>query len=88
MLPTLEIDVLHLEPGLLAITQEEHLLGVVDHEDPLVSENVRLRKVAWPIGVDHPVRSREEFPVVRALQVEGVLMCAQVVLEKQILRKV
>jgi len=37
VLPTLEINVLHLEPGLLAVAQEEHLLGVVDHEDPLVS---------------------------------------------------
>ncbi len=35
--PALEVDMLHPEPGLLAVAQEEHELGVPDHEEFLVS---------------------------------------------------
>ena len=52
MLSAFEINVFHFEPGLLAIAQKECLLGMIDHEDPLVSENVWLWKVARSVRVN------------------------------------
>ena len=79
--PASEVDILHPEPGLLAIAEEEGVLGMADHEQLLVGENVRLREVPRSVGVDHTVKSGEVFAVVAVANVEHVLLLAQVVLK-------
>ena len=76
----LKIKLCHSKPVLLAVAAEEHLLGVIDHKDALVGEDVRLGQVTNPLGVDVLVSVGEVLTVVGVAKVADVLLLAEVVL--------
>ena len=76
----LKIKLRHSEPVLLAVAAEEHLLGVIDHKDALVGEDVRLSQMTNPLGVDVLVSVGEVLTVVCVAKVADVLVLAEVIL--------
>jgi hypothetical protein len=76
---TAEINLRHPKPRLLAISYNEHLLGMIYHKYPLVSKYIRLRHMSCTFGADESVPVGEVFTVVSVLQVVNILVRAEVV---------